>query len=90
MLSFSSSGRCNGNNAAVQLAIVIEVLELLCECALGTLYCNYGAVDTLTSTPAGIAMGFLPILDISTIPPLPDEREDFAADIELASLLCQS
>ena len=40
----------------------------------------------VTSTPAGTVMGILPILDIM-LPPLPDKRKDFAADMQLACLL---
>ncbi len=40
--------------------------------------------STFTSTPAGMTMGFLPILDIVLPPPLPHKGEHFAADMLLA------
>ena len=39
----------------------------------------------MTVTPAGISTGSLPILDI-LLPPLPDVRHDFAANVGKASL----
>ena len=58
-----------------------------CRVPLGPFTVTTFPSPMVTSTPAGTVIGILPIRDISCLPPLPDKRQDFAADMVLASLL---